>query len=289
MLGLLKRYRELLVVAALLALPFFTYFAQAKRGGELNRFDRLLLAATGPVEKLVGWAITGVLDGWSGYVALRHARRQAGDLHREVRDLRLENQRLEDVRRENERLRELLAFSQSAPNREYLGARVIAVRLDPKGMQLVTLNRGSDHGVAKLMPVVVAKGVVGRIHQVHGGSSDVLLITDRNSSIAARIDRSRARANVRGDGNPDRCRLDYALRSEDMIESDLLVTSGTDGIFPRGLPVGRVTRIRRTGQGLYQLADAVPAVDVTKLEEVLVITSMERPEDRPAASMMEQP
>ena len=71
------------------------------------------------------------------------------------------------------------------------------------------------------------------------------MLTDRNSSIAVRVERTRARANVRGLGKPDACRLDYALRTEDMIEGDALVTSGTDGVFPRGLPVGRVTQLER--------------------------------------------
>jgi rod shape-determining protein MreC len=147
------------------------------------------------------------------------------------------------------------------------------VRLDPKGLQLVTLDRGTDDGIARMMPVVVGHGVVGRVHAVTGATADVLLLTDRNSSIAVRVERSRARANVRGLGSPGGCRLEYALRSDDMVEGDALVTSGTDGVFPRGLPVGKVSALRRAGQGLYQSADVAPAVDVTKLEEVLVLTA----------------
>ena len=108
---------------------------------------------------------------------------------------------------------------------------------------------------------------------------------DRNSSVAVRVERSRARANVRGTGSPDVARLEYALRSDDMVEGDVLVTSGTDGVFPRGLPVGRITGLKRTGQGLYQRADVAPSVDATKLEEVLVITSSERAiEEAPRAA-----
>jgi rod shape-determining protein MreC len=126
--------------------------------------------------------------------------------------------------------------------------------------------------------------VVGRVHAVGGGTADVLVLTDLNSSIAVRIERTRARANVRGLGKPDLCRLDYALRTEDMIEGDALVTSGTDGVFPRGLPVGKVTQLERRQHGLFQDARVVPAVDVTRVEEVLVVTAWERPaEVLPAA------
>jgi len=146
------------------------------------------------------------------------------------------------------------------------------------------VDRGSEDGLRRMMPVVSADGVVGRVHTVGGRSADVLLLVDRNSSIAVRVDRSRARANVRGQGAPGPCRLEYALRSDDLIEGDELVTAGTDGVFPRGLPVGKVTRVRRAGYGLYQAADVVPSVDVNRLEEVVVLVSSQAvPGSLPAA------
>jgi rod shape-determining protein MreC len=201
-----------------------------------------------------------------------------------VTALELEQQRLREVEGEAVRLRKLLGFAEQPGERRYVGARVIGVRLATVGRQLLTVDRGSDDGVAPMMPVVVAEGVVGRVHAVAGHSADVLVLTDLNSSVAVRVERTRARANVRGMGKPDLCRLDYALRVEDVIEGDPLVTSGTDGVFPRGLPVGKVTQLDRRQHGLFLDARVVPAVDVTRLEEVLVLTSWERPaEVLPAA------
>jgi len=283
--GLLKRYRELILVALLLVVPLGVYFSHAKHASERSRLDRIILVATGPIEKGIAWGVRGVLDGWYGYVALRHAHERARELQRKVNDLELDRLELRRVTAENDRLRQLLAFRHAYPERQVLGARVIGVRLDPKGLQLVTIDRGADDGVARMMAVVVAHGVVGRVHAVTASTSDVLLLSDRNSSIAVRVERSRARANVRGTGSPDLARLEYALRSDDMVEGDVLVTSGTDGVFPRGLPVGRITDLKRTGQGLYQRADVAPSVDATKLEEVLVITSSERAlEEAPRAA-----
>jgi rod shape-determining protein MreC len=272
-LALLRRYRELILVAVLLLFPLAVFFAHAKRPAEHSRVDRLLLAVTAPLEKLVSAAVTGALDAWSGYVALRGAHERAGALARENRELHLEVQELQQERAENERLRRLLAVAEAGPRRAYLGARVIGVRMAPAGLQLVTIDRGADDGLARAMPVVVADGVVGRIHATAGHSAEVLLAVDRNSSIAVRVERTRARANVRGLGRPDLGRLDYPLRSEDVIEGDLLVTSGTDATFPPGLPVGRVTRLQRAAHGLFQEGWVIPAVDPTRLEEVLVITS----------------
>jgi rod shape-determining protein MreC len=210
------------------------------------------------------------------------------ELSRQVNRLELDRLEKERLRAENDRLRRLLGFAEAEEELEMIGARVIGVRLDPKGLQIVSIDRGAEDGLARMMPVVVAQGVVGRVHTVAGRSADVLLLSDRNSSIATRVQRSRARANVRGTGDPDVCRLDYAVRSDDLVEGDLLVTSGTDGVFPRGLPVGTVKNLKKQGQGLYQKADVVPAVDLTKLEEVLVVTDGSargpEPEPPPAAA-----
>jgi len=272
-LALLRRYRELILVAVLLLFPLAVFFANAKRPGELSRVDRAVLAVTAPLEKLVGTVVVGTLSAWDGYVALRGAHGRADTLRRENDRLRLERQELLHERAENDRLRRLLGLAEAAPARSYVGSRVIGVRLGPAGLQLITIDKGADDGLSRAMPVVTAEGVVGRIHAVAGGSADVLLVTDRNSSVAARVERTRARANVRGLGRTDLARLDYALRSEDVIEGDLLVTSGTDAVFPAGLPLGRATRLQRAATGLFLDGSVVPAVDPTRLEEVLVITS----------------
>jgi rod shape-determining protein MreC len=278
-LGLIKRYRELLLVAALLLVPLGVFFAHAKKPSERTRFDRAVVWVATPVERAIAWCASGVIRTWNGYVALRGSHERAMSLTARVQTLELEQQRLQAVQAEAERLRRLLGFAELSGERRYLGARVIGIRLGSVGRQLLTIDRGSDDGLAPMMPVVVAEGVVGRIHAVAGRTADVLVLTDLNSSVAVRVDRTRARANVRGLGKPDLCRFDYSLRTEDVIEGDPLVTSGTDGVFPRGLPVGKVTQLDRHGHGLFQEARVVPAVDVTRLEEVLVLTSWERPSE----------
>ncbi len=279
MLALLKRYRELMLVAVLLIAPLGVFFAHAKRPSERSQVDRAVVWLATPVEKVIGWTIGGALRGWSGYVALHGARERAAALSKRVEALEIERQQLLAERSEALRVRKLLAFSEGSPDRHYVGGRVIGVRLGTAGLQILTIDRGSDDGIARAMPVVVADGIVGRIHAVAGHSADVLVLTDRNSSVAVRVERTRARANVRGVGKLDACRLEYALRTEDMIEGDVLVTSGTDGVFPRGIPVGHATKLERSAHGLFQDARVIPAVDVTRVEEVLVVTSWDRPTD----------
>jgi rod shape-determining protein MreC len=272
-LSLLRRYRELILVAVLLLFPLAVFFANAKKPSQVSRLDRAILTLISPLEKAVGVVVVGTLQAWDGYVALRGSHQRAARLLEENRSLRLEVQELQAEQAENERLRKLLGLATMAPGRSYAGARVIGVRAEPSGLQLLTLDRGSDDGLARAMPVVTADGVLGRLHSTGGGSADVLLAIDRNSSIAVRVARTRARANVRGLGQPGLARLDHALRSEDVIEGDLLVTSGTDAVFPPGLPVGRVTRLQRAAHGLFLEGSVILTVDPTRVEEVLVITS----------------
>jgi rod shape-determining protein MreC len=275
LLALIRRHRELILVAALLLVPLGVYVAYAKAPDERTRVDRIVLAVTSPVERFLSWSIAGVLGAWHGYVALHGSHERAMELNGQVIALRLENERLRQQQLENDRLRRLLTMAEATPGRRWSSARVVGVGMGPAGFQTVTLDRGSEDGLGRMMPVVVADGVVGRIRAVTGHTADVLLAIDRNSSIAVRVERTRARANVRGTGKPSAARLDYALRSEDMIEGDRLVTSGTDGVFPRGLLVGTVTRLERQSHGLFQTADVIPAVDPTRIEEVLVITAVE--------------
>ncbi len=283
MFALIRRYREVLFVVVLAVVPLGVFLAHARHPSDRTALDRFVLTVTSPLEKGVDWAITGVLDGWQRYVWLRGVERNARELSRTVNELRAENAELGHLRQENERLARLLAFARNHPEHRAVGARVIGTRMDPKGLQLVTIDRGSDEGIRKMMPVVTAGGVLGRVHTVAGRSADVLLLSDRNSSIAVRVERSRARANVRGQGAPGPCRLEYALRSDDLAEGDELVTSGTDGVFPRGLAVGNVTRVKRAGHGLYQAAEVVPAVDVNRVEEVAVLVATDAPGAQPAA------
>ena len=275
MLQLLKRYRELILVVILLLVPLGVFFARSKKPAERSPVDRAVIWLTSPIEKAVAWTVTGVLNGWNHYVALRGAQERAGELSRELNLLRVEKQQLLQERAEVERLHKLLAFTQASPTRTYVGARVVGIQLAPTGLQLLVIDRGEEDGVVRGKPVVTADGVVGRVHGATGHSAEVLVVADRNSSIAVRVDRTRARANVRGMGKPGACKLDFALRSDDVIEGDLLVTSGTDGVFPRGVPVGKVSQLKKAGNGLFLDAMVIPTVDVTRVEEVLVVTSWE--------------
>lgn len=273
MLAFLQRYRELLLVAVLLLLPAGTYVANAKQGRDLSALDKFCLSVSAPVARAVDAVLGGVTSVWKGYVALRDVHEENERLEREIAELRAELARAREATLENIRLHELLGFSRSAGGR-MVAAPVIGV--SPTHRRTILVARGGDDGIVEGMPVITAEGVVGRVVATWGDTAEIQLLVDSASAVAARVQRSRARVTVRGTGSETTLQLANALRTDDIEEGDLVVTSGTDRVFPKGLVVGRIGRIERKPYGMYQAGEILPAVDVSRLEEVLVVV---RPPD----------
>ncbi|WP_373048264.1 rod shape-determining protein MreC [Vulgatibacter sp.] len=268
MLAFFQRYRELLLVAALLVLPAGTYVANAKQGRDLSALDKFCLALSAPVSRVVDGVLGGATALWSDYVALRGVHEENERLRQEVADLRSALNEGREAELENQRLHDLLGFARGDTGR-LLAAPVIGV--SPTHRRTITISKGAFAGIAEGMAVVTSEGVVGKVVATYGDTAEVQLLVDAASAVAARVQRSRARVTVRGNGSEGALQLANALRTDDIEEGDLLVTSGTDRVFPKGLIVGRIGRIDRKPYGMYQEGEVLPAVDVSGLEEVLVV------------------
>ncbi|MET0406564.1 MAG: rod shape-determining protein MreC [Cystobacter sp.] len=267
MLSLLKRYRTLLIVSALLLYPFGAFLTTGRRGREPNVVDRLVIGLTAPVQRALIGLIDGVKAVVFGYLDLREVRQENEQLRAENLQLRASVHALGETRMENERLRGLLSYAESSPGPD-IPARVIGVNPVLKLLS-VRINRGESEGVGRGMAVVTPDGIVGQVVRTTGGYSDVALVTDAQSRVAVQVQRSRARGTAAGAGKGP-LQLENMLRIEDVQEGDLIITSGTDGVYPPGLVVGRVTHLEKTEHGMFLGGDIVPAVDTTRLEEVLV-------------------
>jgi rod shape-determining protein MreC len=266
----IKRYRELLAIGALLLLPLITYLAYAKKakGRPLNAFDRAVVWVSAPLQRSVTGIGFGIVDAWQNYVSLRHVHDENLALHREVLRLREQVARDEEARAENDRLRKDLAYAEAAP-----APAVVApvVGWSPKAEYLsLMIGKGSADGIQPGMAVVVPDGVVGRVNEAFSKAAIVILLGDPRLLVPVRIQRSRARATVRGKGERQPCQLIRAVRTDDIEDGDIAVTEGVE-VFPKGLVVGKVRNVARPKFGLFQTADVAPAVDVSKVEEVLVL------------------
>jgi rod shape-determining protein MreC len=143
---------------------------------------------------------------------------------------------------------------------------------------MVRIDRGTDDGLALGMAVLGGGGVVGQIFRVMGDYADVLLLTDRNSSVDVIVQRSRARGVLVGAGRKNfNLRFKYLSHVEDVNTGDLVITSGLDRVFPEGLSVGYVTNVTRSTVGIFQEAEVQPTVDFAKISEVIVLLTQKRP------------
>ena len=268
----MRRYRDLLLLALLLLLPLVVYLSHAKSPRERNAVDGVVVWVTSPVQWLVASTLEGVAHTWQRYVALVGVERENEVLRRENAELRRRLAETTEARRENERLKRLLGIVDGDLPGKRIAARVIAVEPTPL-FRSVRVNRGKEHGVRRGAPVINDQGVVGRVVFVGSYVSDVMLLVDPNSSLDVLVARTRARARARGAGRDGILRLDvqYLPRTAPVDAGDVLITSGTGGIFPKGLVVGRVTEVEKPAFGLYQRARAEPSVDFARLEEVVLL------------------
>ncbi len=267
--SIFKRFREPIFVIALLAVPFVLFFVRAKKGRDLNALDRAVIFIIAPAEKVITLAVFGVVDAWQAYGALWGVREENLKLRRDNLKANQLQQQAAELKLENDRLRRLLDFVDKQPPARLLIARIVAVGASPHSHTL-RIARGTDDGVVKGAPVIAPEGVVGIVSQLTGSYADVQLILSPLSAIPAIAQRTRSRSTVKGTGDIARCKLTYALRADDLQEGDVLVTAGGPG-FPQGLRIGRAVNVVKKSHGLFLEADVVPAVDFSRLDEVLVV------------------
>ena len=267
-----KRYREPILVGLLLLVPLARFLSTGLKGREPDLVDRALIALSSPLQNGATSALEGVRDGFLGYLALRGAHGEAAQCRAELSAARAELNTLKEAGMENGRLKKLLGYADSTGTTE-VQVRVVGLNPSPQFLS-VRLNKGENDGVRKGMPVVTPDGVAGQVARASGGYSDVMLLTDPSSRVGVSVQRSRVRGTVTGLGADRAMGLDNVLRADDVIEGDIVVTSGTDGIFPAGLVVGRVHAPLRHETAMFLSAQVEPAVDLRRFEEALVVPTL---------------
>ncbi len=267
---------------ALLAVPILVLRASAKAPADLNWLDRLVLRASAPVQGALTRAASAVGDGWHHYVWLVDIEAQNRRLVSENERLRSDVDRLRLEAKRGADLEKLLGMRAQVPS-ETLAARVVGIETSPFfRVARVKLDRG-DGEVKPGMPVVVPAGVVGSVRRVFGSFCDVLLAIDPESSIDVVIPRTGSQGTLRGVAGEYRFRA-RVLRSEDVRDNDVVVTSGNDGVYPRDLAVGTVATVTHPEAGLWKEAEIVPSVDFARLAQVLVVLAPPPPPDPDARS-----
>jgi rod shape-determining protein MreC len=189
-------------------------------------------------------------------------------LKAELRNSLTEQQRYGEILSENRRLHELLGLRNQIRGSGIL-ARVIARGYD-KFINILVIDKGKNEGIMKDMSAITPKGLAGKVSAVRNNFADIILLTDPNFSVAVRLQGSRQEGVLTGTGHRY-CVLKYIPTEEIIKEGEVVITSGLDGIFPQGIPVGRVAKARTEDVEFFQYIEVVPFQSSSKIEEVMVI------------------
>lgn len=268
MIKYLKEYRFYITLFLFVLIPVIALDTSTRAPRNYRLYDRVILTLTSPIQTAISWTLEQVVDISEGYIYLWNVRTQSERLFQENRKLLGQIGGLKEAQNENVRLREILNF-QEKMKLESVIARVIAKDVSTE-FRAVRLNRGEDAGIKKGMAVVTYEGIVGRVLRTTATTSDVVTILDLLSAVDAIGERSRARGVVEG-LTDELCQMKFTLRTDDIQVGDFLLSSGLGGIFPRGIAVGTVLKVNKKQFGITQEIEVKPAVDFTKLEEVMVV------------------
>jgi rod shape-determining protein MreC len=243
------------------------------QGRHLEPVERIVSGVFTPIQRAVSDATTNV-GNWFGSLGRGPALEEENRRLRAALEQQMsENTTLQERRRENEQLKSMLKFQTERPEISAVEARFIGG--DPSGqMEIMTIDRGTTHGLTEGMPVVSPSGVlVGQIAAAKSERATVLLITDSSSSIPVETQRNAVPGILEGKWQEGGRLLARRLpRDADVLEGDLLITSGVGDTFPRGLLVGQVSRLRQGDVQMEKEAEAYPIADLENLESILVIT-----------------
>ena len=259
-------------VIVLVAVNIIVLSASGKRFTAFGP-ERLAISFIAPFQELVTRAIRLSSDIWYHYFYLINVTKQNKDLITQLNKATEEYNQWQETELANSRLRNLLDFQKTITER-IVAAEVIGK--DPSAwFNAVIIDKGKADGLTKGLPVVIPQGIAGQVIEVSKHYAKVMLVIDRNSAVDALVQRTRARGVIKGEST-DRCRLDYVLQKNDVRVGDTVVSSGLDGVYPKGLRIGRVAEVTDHDANIFHEIIITPFVDFEKLEEVLVILSVQK-------------
>ena len=269
--SVLGRYRNLIILVGVLFLQVLGLAMQVKRASTDSHDTRLIriwaVGAVTPFERALVWVQNSSGNLWHNYFYLRGVRAENRQLKEQIEQMRLEQVRLSEDAAQARRLQALLSFKE-----QYISKTVAAQVIGSSGSDLsriVYIEKGDKSGIRRDMAVITADGIVGKVLLVYPSVSQVLLISDQSSGVGAILEKSRLQGVLRGTAGGEVV-LERVMSDEQVAGGETVLTSGGDQIFPKGLPVGTVTKVAN-GKDLFLNIRVKPAADLSKLEEVLVL------------------
>ncbi|HTX16483.1 MAG TPA: rod shape-determining protein MreC [Candidatus Baltobacteraceae bacterium] len=268
MLNVYSRHRSFALLICVVFAQVLLLAFQIKRDRDVPLIRYWAAELVTPVGRAGTWTSSKIRGVWTGYIDLHGARIENKQLQAEVDQLRLRNFELEAQAKESQRLQLLLDFRQAHPEASMLAAQVIGASADPTSHTLF-INRGEHDRIRRDMAVITPDGIVGKVVEVFSNdTAQVLLIDDKDSGVGALFADTRTHGVVKGTGDPLPI-MDYVVNDEKVHPGEVILTSGEDRIFPKGLPVG-VVKDASPGTP-FQVIHVQPAVHLDRIEDVLVL------------------
>jgi rod shape-determining protein MreC len=264
----LKNTVVIIIAIAILVVSFFVFtntplflkgYSVAKTGfGEVS----------GPLLRIIGKPAEFIRYLYNSYVGLVGTNKENTDLRNKLAKLQMENHRIRELEQENKRLKTILNMMEQHP-KTMIAARVVGE--DVKNwFKCIILDKGKSSGITAKMPVVTAKGLVGQVVETDRWVTKVMVINDTNSSVDVYVEGRNTRGILEGTGQT-LLRLKYIRKNDEIEIGDKLITSGKDGIYPKGLAAGIVTSVSRNKPGIFSDIEVMPFNNFNRLEEVLVV------------------
>jgi rod shape-determining protein MreC len=273
--NLITRHRNVSILVAVLFAQVLGLAVQVKRSGqsEETRLIRLwTVSAVTPFEKALVWTQHGVSGTWHNYLYLRGVRAENRGLKQQIEKMRIEQARLSEDAEQARRLQLLLSFKE-----KFIAKTVAAQVIGSSGSEqsrLVYIDKGSADGVKTDQAVITADGVVGKVIDVEQDhTAKVLLVNDQSSGVGIVLEKSRLQGILRGTPSGELV-VEKILSDEPVEPGERVLTSGGDQIFPKGLNVGVITKAT-PGSDSFLNIRLTPAANLSKLEEVLVVTEVD--------------
>ena len=275
--SVLGRYRNLTILVGVLFLQVLGLAVQVKRSADVENTRLIRIWAVGaitPLERGVVWLQGGGSSLLHNYFFLRGVRAENRQLKDQIEQMRLEQARLSEDAIQAHRLQSLLAFKE-----QFIAKTVPAQVIGSSGSDLsrsIYIDKGENAGLKADMAVITAGGIVGKVWLVYPSTSLVLMINDQSSGVGVFMEKSRLQGVLRGTPNGELI-LERVMSDEQVAPGEAVLSSGGDQIFPKGLPVGTVSKVS-PGKEMFLSIKVKPAADLSRLEEVLVVTEKEERE-----------
>jgi rod shape-determining protein MreC len=262
-----KKYHTIIIACILLVISLIVLSYSVKQPSEPGFIKKLVLETTAPLFNIINTSGQQISNVWNRYLFLVGLEEENRRLKKENAMLANELLQYQEGLLEEKRLHKLLKL------KENLHHPTIAARVIEKDqtalIKTVLIDKGTVDGIRVGLPVVVDKGLVGRIIESSWNVSRILLLIDENSNVDALLQEGRNQGILQGAG-AGVCSLKYIPKTETVRVGDVVISAGLSGIFPKGLLLGVVTSADKNDAGMFQRVQVVPSVDFSKLEEVLV-------------------